>query len=71
MQKLPVDISYTSGFERAYQILDIVIKKKAERRVEIFRQDAFSIDDKNRIAFKFINDKTVLLLDVGNHDIYK
>ncbi len=88
--KRAVEIFYSSGFERAYEKLELVIKKKAERRVEIFRGDAFdkrldthklhgklkefwafSIDDKNRIAFKFLDDRNVMFLDVGDHEIYK
>jgi len=88
--KRSVEVFYSSGFERAYEELELVIKKKAERRVEIFCGDvfdkrlgthklhgklkefwAFSIDDKNRIAFKFLDDRAVIFLDVGDHDIYK
>ena len=85
-----VEIYYSSGFKGAYERLETVIKKKAERRVAMFHKDAhdrrldthrlhgklkefwaFSIDDKYRIAFKFMDDKTVLFLDAGDHDIYK
>ncbi len=46
--KRGVEIFYSSGFERAYERLELVIKKKAERR-----------------------NRTVIFLDVGDHDIYK
>jgi len=88
--KRSVEVFYSSGFERAYEELELVIKKKAERRIKIFRGDAFdkrldthklhgklkefwafSVDDKYRIAFKFVNDETVVFLDIGDHDIYK
>lgn len=32
---------------------------------------AFSIDQKNRIVFRFATHHTVVFLDVGGHDIYQ
>ncbi|MBI2483944.1 type II toxin-antitoxin system mRNA interferase toxin, RelE/StbE family [Candidatus Uhrbacteria bacterium] len=32
---------------------------------------AFSIDYKNRIIFSFLDDSRVLLIDIGDHSIYR
>ncbi len=32
---------------------------------------SFSIDYRNRVVFRYLNDKAVILLAVGNHDIYR
>ncbi|OGF61887.1 hypothetical protein A2926_00680 [Candidatus Giovannonibacteria bacterium RIFCSPLOWO2_01_FULL_44_40] len=32
---------------------------------------AFSVDDKYRIVFGFVNDTQVVLLDVDDHDLYR
>jgi len=37
-----MEIEYSSHFKRAYQKLNVVIQKKAERKETLFRKDPFS-----------------------------
>lgn len=32
---------------------------------------SFSVDYHNRVRFRFVGEATILLIDVGSHDIYK
>lgn len=83
-------IFYSSKFAQEYQRLPLKIKKIAEKKEQIFRENpfdpklkthklkgnlkgflSFSINQKYRIIFEFVNSKTVWLHAVGDHSIYK
>ena len=80
----------TSAFERAFRELPRNIQSLAEKKDNIFRQNAFdnrlrthklrgelegywsySVDQKYRVLFRFVNNDEVLYYDVGTHDIYR
>ena len=82
-------IYYHPQFAKSYRFLNKEIKKKAEMKEKIFRNNTFHpslkthkltgklknqwsflVDNKYRILFEFDN-KDVIFLDIGTHEIYK
>ncbi|MEA2092650.1 MAG: type II toxin-antitoxin system mRNA interferase toxin, RelE/StbE family [Patescibacteria group bacterium] len=76
-----MQIKYTPRFKKSYDNLPNYIKKKAERKVEIFKENPFDkwLETHKlsgnlegvRIAFKFNDDGDAIFLRTGDHDIYR
>lgn len=78
-------IYYSSKFTREYKKLPIRVKKIAEEKERIFRKNSFdprlkenlkgflsfSINQKYRIIFEFVNSNKIWFHSVGEHSIYK
>lgn len=88
--KTEYQIEYTPTFAKHYKKLPLVIRKKAERRESVLRENPFSpllkthklkgtfeaywsisIDYHYRIIFRLIKPRTLLLVDVGTHEVYQ
>ena len=82
-----MSIFYSNKFARLFKKLPFDLRKKADLKIEIFKANnhdfslnthklegynlwAFSIDKKIRVIYKYEDDNMVLI-GIGDHDVYK
>ena len=81
------EIVVATEFKKRYQLLPLLIRKKAQKQERLFVRNpfhpslhaekleprerqlwSFRIDRKYRIVFRFLDQKQVLFMTVGQHD---